>query len=37
MLVKDKCWKHLGTKLTLRYSKKNVVEHYDFVLNIKKK
>ena len=36
MLVKDKYWKHLGTKLTLRYSKTNVVEHYDFVLKIKK-
>ena len=35
MLVKDKYWKHLGTKLTLRYSKTYVVEHYDFVFNNK--
>jgi len=34
MLVKDKCWKHLGTKLTLRYSIIHVVEHYDFVFII---
>jgi len=31
MLVKDKCWIHLGMKLTLEYSLIYVEEHYDFI------
>lgn len=31
-LVKDKCWMHIGTKLTLGHSGIYVEEHYEFTL-----
>ena len=30
-LVKDKCWMHIGTKLTLGYSWIYVEEYYEFL------
>ena len=31
-LVKDKCWMHIGTKLTLGHSWIYVREHYELLL-----
>ena len=33
MLVIDKCWMHIGTKLILRYSEIYVEQYYEFIKN----
>jgi len=32
MLIKDKCWMHLGTKLILGYFIIYVIEHYEILI-----